>query len=191
VSTINAPYGFQPVRHRYGGTVRTFALRGGIASTYAANVFRGSPVKQVTGGTYELSAATETTISAVFAGWLPEDGGVYNEGRYWKSGQTYSKAPIFLFWDIQDIIFSVQGAGSIAQTALGDACDHVQGTGNTRSGQSGAYLASGSLAGAGNSAQWKIVDIDPATDNAWGDTYTKVLVIANEINLGRVVGNAI
>jgi len=190
VSAVNAPYGFMPVRTLGGGQIRSFGLRGGIASAYGTAIFRGDPVKLVTAGTYQLAAAGEA-ISAIFAGWAPEDGGVYNTGRYWVAGTTYTKAPMCYFWPIEDMLFSVQGAGTIAQTALGDAADHNAGTGNTRSGQSGAFLASGSLAGAGNSAGWKVIDIDPTTDNAWGDAYTRVLVLANEINLGRAPGNAI
>lgn len=191
MSAVNAPYGFHPVRNMANGQIRPFALRGGIASAYNTAIFRGDPVKQVTAGTYQLAAAGDTNISAIFWGWGPEDGGVYNVGRYWVAGTTYTKAPLFWFMPIENMMFSVQGAGAIAQTALGDACDHVVGSGNTRSGLSTTYLASGSLAGAGNSAQWKIVDIDASTDNAWGDAYTKVLVIANEVNLARVAGNAI
>lgn len=189
MSTTNAPYGLMPARHRFGGSIRPFVLRGGIASSYGTSIFRGDPVKMVTGGTYELAAAGDS-ISAVFAGWKPEDGGVYNVGRYWAASTTYSKRPDFLFWPIEDVLFSIQAAGSVAQTALGDTADHVAGTGNTRSGQSGAYL-SGTLAGAGNSAGLKIMDLDLDTGNAWGDTYTKVLVLVNELNLGRVPGNAI
>lgn len=191
MSAVSAPYGFRPVKHRFGGVIRPFSLRGGIASTYGTSIFVGDPVKMMTGGVYERAAAGDS-MSAVFAGWgPPEDPGVYNKGQYWPASTAYSKAPLFYFWPIEDVIYSVQGVGSIAQTALGDACDHALGSGNTRSGASGAYLASGSLAGAGNSAQWKIWDLLDETGNAWGDTYTKVLVLANEINLGRVPGNAI
>lgn len=190
MSAVSAPYGFRPVKHRFGGVVRTFSLRGGIASSYGTAIFVGDPVKAVTGGTYEKAAAGDS-MSAVFAGWHPEDSGVYNVGRYWPASTTYSKAGVFLFWPIEDVIFKAQGVGSIAQTALGDVCDHVVGSGNTRSGMSTSYLASGSLAGAGNSAQWKIFDLHDETGNAWGDSYTQVHVLANEINLGRVPGNAI
>ncbi len=190
MSAVATPYGFMPARHRFGGNIRPYALRGGIASGYSTAVYRGDPVKLVTAGTYQLAAAGDL-ISGIFAGWKPEDGGVYNAGRYWVASTTYTKVPEFFFWPIEDVLFSVQAAGSVAQTALGDAADHIAGTGNTRSGQSGSYLASASLAGVGASAGFKIVDLDLATDNAWGDTYTKVLVMVNEPNLGRTAGNAI
>lgn len=190
MSATFSPSGLVPDRHRLGGTVRPFALRGGIASGYASNIFRGDPVKLVTAGTYQLAAAGDA-VSAVFAGWLNEDSGVYNAGRYWVSGTTYTKAPVCLFWPVEDVFFRIQGQGSIAQSAIGDVADHIAGTGNTRSGQSGAYLASGSLQGAGNSAQYKIIDLDLSPGNAWGDSYTRVVVLVNEPNLGRIPGNAI
>lgn len=190
MSAVSAPYGFRPVKHIRGGVVRPFTRRGGIASAYGTSIFVGDPVKALTDGTFALAAAGDS-MSAVFAGWHPEDAGVYNVGRYWPANTTWVKAPVFMFWPIEDVIFAAQGVGSIAQTALGDACDHVIGSGNARSGMSTSYLASGSLAGSGNSAQWKIYDLHDQTGNAWGDSYTQVHVLANEINLGRVPGNAI
>lgn len=190
MSATFTPYGFEPVRHKFGGTIRVENLRGGIASGYATNVFRGDPIKLVTGGTFQLAAAGEL-ISGIFKGWLPEDGGVYNQGRYWVASTTYTKAPLFQYWPVEDILFSVQAAGSVAQTAIGDAADHIAGTGNTRSGQSGSYFASASLAGAGASAGFKVFGLDPEVGNAWSDSYTKLLVFVNEPNLGRIPGNAI
>jgi hypothetical protein len=177
VSAVFTPQGLYAPRRFSGDQVRPFALRGGIASTYGTAIGIGDPVKLVTGGTYEKAAAGEA-ISAVFAGWLPEDSSVY-EQTYWKASTTYVRAPIFLFWPIEDTLFSIQAVGSVAQTAIGDAADYVAGTLNTNSGKSGAYL-SGTLAGAGASAQFKIAGLRLEQGNDWGDTYTIVEVMVNE-----------
>lgn len=190
MSAVFTPQGLYAPRYRYSGQlVPTFSRRGGIASAYGTAIGIGDPVKALTAGTFDLAAAGES-ISAVFAGWLPEDSSVY-EQTHWKAGTTYTKTPQFLFWPIGDnIVYSIQANGSLAFTSLGDAADHVAGTVNANSGKSTAYLST-SLAGAGNSAGFKIVGLREEPGNAWSDTYTIVDVIVNEVNLGLVRGNAI
>jgi hypothetical protein len=190
VSATFKPYGLRPVRTRHGGEIRSQRLVGGFASAYAANVTVGDPLKLVTGGVFELAAATDA-ISAVFAGVLMEDGGVWQQSQYWASGRTYTKPPQVLYYDVRQYEFAIQGAGSIAQTAIGDAADWVAGTPNLKAGTSGGYLASGSLAGAAASAQLKIINLFEKPGNTWGDTYTEVIVAVNELNLGFEPGNAI
>ena len=190
MSATFKPYGLRPIRHRYGGEIRTETMVGGIASAYAATIRLGDPMKLVTGGTFQLAAATES-ISAVFAGVLFEDAGDWQKSQQWTSGETYTKSPQVLFYPVRDIEFAIQGVGTIARTAIGDAADWVAGTGNSNAGTSGGYLASGSLAGAAASAQLKIIDLLRKPGNEWGDTYTEVVVAVNELNLGHELGNAI
>lgn len=189
MSAINAPYGFMPVSHR-SGKVLTHSARGGIASAYGSAIGIGDPVKLLTDGTYALAAAGDL-ISGVWAGWHSYDAGVWQRMGNWVAGTTWVNPPEVYIWPIEGTVFSAQGAGSVAQTAVGDACDHIAGTVNTRSGRGGSYLATASLAGAGNSAGWKILGLLREVGNAWGDDYTKLLVMCNEPNLGRTAGNAI
>ena len=69
-------------RREEGDLVRPRALRGGIASAYNTSIGIGDPAKLVAAGSYQLAAAGDTNISAVFAGWSPEDLSVY-EKLYW------------------------------------------------------------------------------------------------------------
>lgn len=184
------PYGLRPVRHRYGGEIRTQRLVGGIASTYAANICVGDPMKLVTGGTFQLAAATEA-ISAVFAGVLMEDAGVWQLSQYWASGRTWTKPPQVLYYPVRDMEFAIQSNAAVAQTAVGDAADWVAGTPNLKAGTSGGYFAGGSLAGVGNSAQLKVINLYERPGNTWGDAYTQIIVAVNELNLGHEVGVAI
>lgn len=185
------PYGFQPVRRRLGGAKPTDIVRRGIiASGYGTSIGIGDPIKMLTDGTFALCAAGEG-ISAVFAGWSSEDGGVWHSGGNWVGGTTWTIPPWFRFWDIETNLFKVQCDGTLPLSSTGDCLDHVAGTINTRSGRSGAYLGLASIAGAAASAQWKVDDLFLQQGNAWGDTYTEVIVFANEINLGRTPGNAI
>lgn len=190
MSAVFLPQGFYSPRRR-GSFVQPYALRGGIASAYNTSIGIGDPIKFVTGGVIQLAAAGDAIIAGVFAGWLPEDPSVY-EKTYWAANTTYVKAPVVYWYPAdEETVFSVAAVGSVAQTAIGDAADHVAGTLNTRSGKSGAYLDTANLAGAAASAQWKIVGLRQEPGNDWGDTYTLVDVIANEPGLGFRAGNAI
>jgi hypothetical protein len=193
LTATSAPFGFRATRNRFGGTPRPKALRGGIASGYATAIYRGDPIKLVTSGTFQLAAAGEA-ITGIFDGWLPEDAGVWLEGKYWKASTTYTKAPLVFWYPIDDasIEFQVQANGAVAATAVGDSADYVAGTGNTNNGLSGAVLSS-TLVGAAASGQFKIVGLWDAPDsqNTWGDAKTIVRVIGNEPNTGLIPGNAI
>lgn len=192
MSATVGPYGFRPLRHqRTSARVVVDEIRGGIASGYNTTIAVGDPIKLLTTGTFALAAAGDL-ITAVFAGWLSDDERHWQLGPHWLANQTYTKAPIVKFWPVEGVVFSVQGDGPILQTAIGDAADHIAGTPNLRSGRSGAYLAAPSaLAGAAASAGFKILNLFNMIGNQWGDNYTEVEVMVNELNLGRTAGNAI
>ena len=176
MSAVFTPYGLFAPRHYTGGQVTPFGLRGGIASGYNTSIGIGDPVKLLTTGTYALSAAGDTAgVSAVFAGWNPEDASVY-EKTYWLANTTYVKIPVFLFYPVEDVMFSIQAGATLAQSALGDAADHVAGTINANSGRSGAYL--GTLVGA--TATWKVRGLRTEPGNEWGDAFPVVEVSVNE-----------
>lgn len=190
MSATNKPYGLRPVKNLFGGEIRTETMYGGIASAYDTSIRVGDPIRLLTGGTFALAAATED-ISGVFAGVLFEDAGVWQQSQMWTADTTYTKDPQVLYYPAANFEFAIQGAGTIARTAIGDSADWVAGTGNDKAGTSGGYLASGSLAGDGNSAQLKIMGLVQKPGNAWGDSYTEVLVRINELNTGLEVGVAI
>ncbi len=189
MSATLAPYGFHAVRSYFRGPPQIFSLRNGIASGYNTNIGRGDPIKRLTDGTFALAAAGDN-ISGFFNGWETEDGGVFRSGFYWKAGSTWTAGMRMLYTPAEGHIFKCQCNGSLAMTSIGDVADHVAGTVNANNGLSAAVLSS-TLAGAGNSAGFKIVDLVEMPGNAWGDAYTEVLVRVNELSLGEIAGNAV
>lgn len=186
MSATLKPYGLRPVRTRHGGEIRSQSRRGGIASAYNATIALGAPLKLVATGHFELAAAGDP-ISAVFAGVLFDDPGVWQESQMWTAGTTYTKAPQVLYYDVRQYEFAIQADGQVPQSALGQAGDWIAGTNNTKSGVSGGQLDA-TVEAAGASAQLKVIDLLPIPGNAWGDTYTQVIVLVNELNLGHEVG---
>ena len=110
----------------------------------------------------------------------------------WPASTAYQTGScIAYFYNDPLIVYEIQADGSVAQSAIGDEADLSNTTaGSTVTGLSQATLSS-TLAGAGNSAQCRILDIAPYADNAWGDDYVIVRVNISEYQFAPAAGTAI
>lgn len=180
MSSTNAPFGMRPAYHP-SGLDRATALAGGIASAYNTDILKGSPVKLDTGGTIVVAAAGDSFLGA-FAGveWT-DTTGRRRVSNYWPANTAYQAGScIAYYYDDPRIVYEIQAAGSLAQTAVGDMADLSNTTaGSTVTGLSQCTLST-TLVGAGSSAGMRIVDLAPYPDNAWGDAYTVVRAVINE-----------
>lgn len=174
MSATSAPFGLRPAFHP-SGLDRAQALAGGIASAYGSDILKGQPVKYVTGGTIQPAAAGDAFVGA-FAGveWT-DTTGRRRVSNYWPASTAYQTGScVAYFYNDPNIVYEVQADGSLAQTSLGDEADLSNTTaGSTTTGLSQCTIST-TLAGAGNTAQMRIVDLAPYPGNAWGDSYTIV-----------------
>jgi hypothetical protein len=191
MSSTNAPFGLRPAFHP-SGLDRAQALAGGIASAYSSDILKGQPVKYVTGGTIQPAAAGDAFVGA-FAGveWT-DTTGRRRVSNYWPANTAYQTGScVAYFYADQNIVYEIQAEGSLAQTSLGDEADLSNTTaGSNVTGLSQCTLST-TLAGAGNTAQMRIIDLAPYSDNAWGDTYTVVRTNIAKYQFGPVAGVAI
>lgn len=191
MSSTSAPFGLRPAFHP-SGLDRAQALAGGIASGYATAILKGQPVKYVTGGVINVAAAGDSFVGA-FAGveWT-DTTGRRHVSNYWPASTAYQTGScVAYFYADQNIVYEIQTDGTMAQTAIGDEADLSNTTaGSTTTGLSAATL-SATLAGAGNSAQCRILDIAPYPDNNWGDDYVIVRVNISEYQFAPAAGTAI
>ena len=161
MSSTNAPFGLRPAFHP-SGLDRAQALAGGIASAYGSDILKGQPVKYVTGGTIQPAAAGDAFVGA-FAGveWT-DTTGRRRVSNYWPASTAYQTGScVAYFYNDPNIVYEVQADGSLAQTSLGDEADLSNTTaGSTTTGLSQCTLST-TLAGAGNTAQMRIVDLAP------------------------------
>lgn len=180
MSATNAPFGLRPAFHP-SGLDRAQALAGGIASAFASNILKGQPVKYVTGGTIQPAAAGDSFAGAFAGVEFTDTTGRRRVSNYWPANTAYRTGScIAYFYNDPLIVYEIQADGSLAQTSIGDQADLSATTaGSATTGLSQATL-SATLAGAGASAQMRIVDIAPYPDNDWGDAYTVVRVTINE-----------
>jgi len=186
MSSTSAPFGLRPAFHP-SGLDRAQALANGIPSAYNTAILKGQPVRYQTtaiGGTLGtiLPATTSGAWVGAFAGveWT-DTTGRRRVSNYWPASTAYQTGScVAYFYNDPLIVYEIQADGSVAQTAIGDEADLSNTTaGSNVTGLSQCTLSS-TLAGAGNSAQMRIVDIAPYPDNAWGDAYTIVRATINE-----------
>jgi len=180
MSATNAPFGLRPAFHP-SGLDRAQALAGGIASGYASDILKGQGVKLNTSGNIVIIAAGDSMQGAFSGVEWTDTTGRRRVSNYWPASTTYTAGScIAYFYNDPQIVYEIQADGSLAQTAIGDQADlSAVAAGSNTTGLSQCTLSS-SLAGASSTATFKIVDLAPYADNAWGDAYTVVRVQLNK-----------
>ena len=191
MSSTNAPFGLRPAFHP-SGLDRAQALAGGIVSAYSSDILKGQPVKYVTAGVIQPAAAGDAFVGA-FAGveWT-DTTGRRRVSNYWPANTAYQTGScVAYFYNDPNIVYEVQADGSLAQSSIGDEADLSNTTaGSTTTGLSQCTIST-TLAGSGNTAQMRIVDLAPYPDNAWGDTYTIVRATVAKFQFATTAGTAI
>ena len=181
MSATSAPFGLRPA-YFPTGLERAQALANGITSGYSTAILKGQAVQYSPNAGVILPVLDTTTnsglVSGAFAGveWT-DTTGRRRVSNYWPASTTFiTGSCIAYFYNDQQIVYEIQADGSIPQTAVGNEANLSNFTaGSTTTGLSQMTL-SASLVGSGSAGQFRIVDLAPAVDNAWGDAYTVVRV---------------
>ena len=191
MSSTNAPFGLRPAYHP-SGLDRATALADGIASAYATAILKGQPVKMDTSGTIVVAAAGDAFMGAFSGVEWTDTTGRRRISNYWPANTAYQTGScVAYFYADQQIVYEIQADGSLAQSSIGDEADFTNATaGSNVTGLSQATIST-TLVGAGNSAQMRIIDIAPYSDNAWGDDYVIVRANISEYQFAPAAGTAI
>ena len=200
MSSTNAPFGLRPAFHPSGldraqalaNGIQAVSTSGNVSAGSATTILKGQPVKMNTGGYIVVAAAGDAFLGA-FAGveWT-DSTGRRRVSNYWPANESFLVGSVVAyFYSDQNIVYEIQTDGTMAQTAVGDEADLSNTTaGSTTTGLSQATLST-TLAGTGNTAQMRIVDIGPYADNAWGDDYVIVRTTIAKYQFAGVAGTAI
>lgn len=187
MSAISAPYGFRPSFHN-SGQMRPKAYT--IASTYAANIFSGDPVKLTSTGIIQLGTSDGTrsgttdgiALLGIFAGCQYNDAsGKPVISPFWPTGTTGTEIVAWVY-DDPETLFNVQftnaSAGTSVQTAVGEECDWTVASpgGSTRTGLSTTQLT----AAQATSGQFQITGFANDINDSLTDAYVQVIVRINE-----------
>lgn len=183
MSATSAPFGMRPVFHPSGldraaalaNGIQAVSTTGNVSVGYATTILKGQPVKMNTAGYIEVAAAGDAFLGA-FAGveWT-DSTGRRRVSNYWPASESFQVGSVIVYY-YQDanIVYEIQADGSLAQTSIGDEANLSNTTaGSLTTGLSQATLST-TLAGAGNNAQMRIIDIAPYPDNNWGDAFVIV-----------------
>lgn len=151
MSSTSAAFGFRASFHP-SGQIRPKAYT--IASTYAANIFSGDPVKLVDAGVIQLGTSDGTRggttdgilLLGVFAGCEYIDStGKPTVSNFWPTGITATAITAWVY-DDPETLFNVEYAnpspGTTVQTAVGEECDWTVASpgGSTSTGLSNTFL---------------------------------------------------
>jgi len=189
MSSTSAPFGFRASFHN-SGQIRPKAYT--IASTYAASIFSGDPVKLVDAGTIQLGTSDGTrsgttdgiALLGIFAGVEYIDStGKPTISPFWTGGTTGTYVNAYVY-DDPETLFNVQYANpgtpgtDTVQTAVGEECDWTVASpgGSTSTGLSTTVL---SVIQA-TSGQFQITGFQNNVTDSLTDAYVVVTVRINE-----------
>ena len=150
-----------------------------IASGYGTAIFYGDFVKLVAAGTVEKSAITTSVVAGtvgIFVGCSYTDPST-NQLTFNQQFPASTAASDIMAYvvDDPDLVFRMQGDGSIAQTGLGNNVSLVSTAGSTSIGRSKNAVDASTIATT-NSLPARIVEFVDGPSSTVGDTYTDVLV---------------
>ncbi len=187
MSSTSAPFGFRPSYHN-SGQMRPKAYT--IASTYAATIFSGDPVKLTDNGVVQLGTSDGTRTGTVdgilllgiFAGCQYLDAsGKPTISPFWPGGTTGTEIVAWVY-DDPETLFDVQytnpSAGTTVQTAVGEECDWTVASpgGSTQTGLSNCQLT----AIQATSGQFQITGFGYNINDSLTDAFVTVTVRINE-----------
>ena len=195
MSATSAPFGLRPAYHPSGldrasalaNGIQAVSTSGNVSAGYATTILKGQPVKMNTAGYIEVAGAGDAFLGA-FAGveWT-DSTGRRRVSNYWPANESFQVGSVIAYYySDPNIVYEIQTAGTLPQTAIGDEFDLSNTTaGSTTTGLSQATLSI-TPAGSGNNAQMRIIDIAPYPDNAWGDPYVIVRAVIAEYQYGAI-----
>lgn len=177
MSSTLAPVGFVPVYHP-SGQLRPRPYT--FATGYATAIGKGDVVCAVNDGTVAIGTATNDLLGVVAGFEYTDSAGVPVKSPNWVASTAATNIVVWVY-DDPETVYTAQSAGSIAATAVFNQIDMVAGTVNATTGLSAQTLAASAEAG-GAQGQFRILQLDPAIDNAWGDAYTRLYVQISQHN---------
>jgi|TARA_R110000868_G_scaffold92376_1_gene256410 hypothetical protein len=189
MSSTSAPFGFRASYHN-SGQIRPKAYT--IASTYAANIFSGDPVKLTDNGVIQLGTSDGTrsgtvdgiSLLGIFAGCQYLDAsGKPTISPFWPSGTTGTEIVAWVY-DDPETLFDVQynnpgtPGTTTVQTAVGEECDWTVASpgGSTATGLSNTLLT----AIQATSGQFQITGFAYNINDSLTDAYVVATVRINE-----------
>jgi hypothetical protein len=183
-----APYGAQPVENLAAGYDTEGFETLTIADAYATAIYMGDFVKLASTGVIQKDTGTTTlTPIGVFLGvrYISPTLGYVLDDQYWPASLSTGNTVQAKVATNPNIVMAMQADGSVALSDIGANAAVVQTAGDAYSKRSRNALQASSINTSGT-LPLRIVNLVQTPDNAWGDSYTNVLV---KFNAGHQYNN--
>jgi hypothetical protein len=181
MSAVNGKGGLIPIG-TLGGNPWNHKVRSiPIASGYATSIFRGDIVS--------LSSGTATRAAVNFSAGAAVGvlvGVSYTDPNlkqllfrgYWPASTVASDAVAYVC-DDPDAVFLVQSDAALTAAALGKNSDLVQTAAGSTTTENSGMNFDGSEIATTNTLSFRVVGLFTSPDNAWTDSFPKILVMFN------------
>ncbi len=175
MSSVASPFGLKPAFHP-SGIIRQ--LQGTIASAYDTNIFQFSPIAVQVDGSLGLPAADGDPVIGSFMGveWTGTDGR-RRVGNQWEAG-TVGTEIVAYYTEDPYLIYEIQADGSVLLESVGAQFDFspIAVAPDGYPGNSVTGLSSVALVLGATGTDVRIIGVNPAPDNIFGDAFTIVQV---------------
>jgi hypothetical protein len=139
MANLDAPFGFIPMRHLSGGTIRA-SDRYRIADAYNTDIFEGDLVATDGAGNVVIASASTLNIGVFKGCWYYESDGTPRFRNRWPADTTVQTGTVVtaVVFDDPNITYRAQASGSVVAADVGLLADIDTATaGSTVTGRSG------------------------------------------------------
>jgi len=189
MSSSATPYGARPVGTlSASGSFNSKVRHYSIASGYAVNIFYGDFVKLAAAGVVQKDTGTTTlTPIGVFLGCTYTDPNTsqLTFAQMWTASVSASDAYAYVI-DDPTVLMEMQGDGSASLTNIGNNVAIALTSGSTTIGTSKNAVDISTAAATTATLPLRIIDKSDRSDNAFGDSYTDLVV---KFNAGHLMDN--
>ena len=189
MSSSATPYGARPIGTlSASGSFNSKVRHYSIASGYAVNIFYGDFVKlAAAGGVQKDTGTTTLTPVGVFLGCTYTDPNTsqLTFAQMWTASVVASDAYAYVI-DDPTVLMEMQGDGSASLTNIGNNVAIALTSGSTTIGTSKNAVDISTAAATTATLPLRIIDKSDRSDNAFGDSYTDLVV---KFNAGHIMDN--
>ena len=167
--------GLRPFNHPSGVGVRTTEA-GTILTGYGTAIYQYDPVKITAAGDINVCAAGDRMIGSFLGVEYTDTNGSRQFANKWTASTSATSIVAYYMRD-QKLRYQIQSTAALNLSDMGSQYDIVYTAGNATTGLSAVALDQTSSAA---NAGLRVIGLAPNIDNAWGDTYTNVIVEISE-----------
>jgi hypothetical protein len=175
------PYGAVPVENLAAGYDTEGFETLTIADAYATSIYFGDFVKLASTGVIQKDTGTSTlTPVGIFLGtrYISPTLGYVLDDQYWPASLSTGDTVQAKVATNPNLVMDMQASGSVALSDIGANAGVVQTAGNATTKKSKNALDQSSI-NTTNTLPLRILNLVQTPDNAWGDSFTRVLVKFN------------